>query len=430
MSWTDDLPDRQVRARAGLDLSPPPGLVSGPGPLLPEHASIVCLGGRFAVALGEVLETRGYRRIRTDAPHPALPPIEPEADDYAASGTGTGPIGSIAALDQLVRRCLGRFAPAQDRWHQGELVIDPFRPGLRYPARSDREFDVLTERYLTGLRSALRRAQAVVVALDTTEVCEAVADGAVLPDLPETLDPEHYRLRSLSLDDVSNELSSFLGMLGSINRDLRVLLMVSPEPARATGERRHILTADMRSKAILQVAIQRVLPAPRVAYVPAFELAWAMGVAPDAALTNAPFLSALAEAVISSTVEEEQAVPEPVEAEAAEPPVAEPELDLGEADDAPPTSGRGWRRRAEAASKTKPVAVDTETAARTKRKQARVAAKTTEKPAPAKVRAVPVDESGFKEPKRKRGSAAAPSAGRAAKVAKRTARRAQSKTEE
>lgn len=296
------LPARQVHARAEATLAPPPGLVSAYQTPLTEGATVVSLGSRLAPALAAVLETRGFRRIRTDVPHPALPPLDPEAEDYAETGTGTGPIGNPIALEQLVRRCQGDFTPAEDRWHRGDLVVDPFRPGLRYPARSDREFDVLTGRYLTGVKSALRRAQVLLVSLTATEFPENTANRTALPGWPAEPLGDGYAIRRLTSRETLQSLYQTIRSARRLNPELHVLLMISPESIEATHEGQHVLAADMMSKATLRLGIAQLPAAPYITYVPALELAMAMGVTPDAVTTDARFLSALAEAVIAPEI--------------------------------------------------------------------------------------------------------------------------------
>ncbi|WP_375286620.1 GSCFA domain-containing protein [Sphingomonas sp.] len=433
MTTIDDLPDRQVRARAPMSGESPAKLMIAPAPPLPEDAQIVCLGSRLAPALGAVLETRGYRRIRTDTTHPALPPIEPEAEEYASYGTLAGPTGNSTAIEQLLRRCLGEFRPAEDRWPQGDVIVDPFRPGLRYPARSDREFDVLGERFLTGLRSALRRAQAVVIALDTIEICEAVADGAVLPVWPARIDSDRYRIRALGAKEIGDQLQVAVETLRRINPAIHVLLMVSPEPIPATHAPRHVLLADMLAKATLRVAVERVSNAEGVFYVPALELAWAMQVPAELAVTNAAFLSALGEAVISAEIDASKPDVAPLQDE-PEPQAekkkvrgrrtgaATPPTDASAPDAPAPTpteepvaetKSRGRRARAATAGKVPKAASaapkrGTATGeARRARRVARNEAKEADTPAKkAPVIAVPVDQSGYKEPGRKRGKRA------------------------
>lgn len=453
MTTTDGLPDRQVRARAAMPGVSTAGLMVAPVPPLREDAQIVCLGSRLAPALGAVLETRGYRRIRTDAPHPALPPIEPEAEDYAAYGTLAGPTGSSTAIEQLLRRCLGEFRPAEDRWPQGDVIVDPFRPGLRYPARSDREFDVLGERFLTGLRSALRRAQAVVIALDTIEICEAVADGAALPVWPEPIDSDRYRVRTLGAKEIGDQLQVAIQTLRRINPALHVLLMVSPEPVPATVAPRHVLLADMLAKSTLRVAMERVVGVEGVFYVPALELAWAMQVPAEAAVADATFLSALGEAVISAEIDasvsdvaapQDEAEAEPAKkgrarrtraapsaADAAEPDAAAAPATTQNLAESKP---RGRRARIAAAGRVPKAAASAAAKrgtaageARRARRAAKVEAKAAEALAKkAPVMAVPVDQSGHKEPVRKRGkrAKAEAEAGKDAKTApKRWAKR-------
>jgi hypothetical protein len=214
--------------------------------------------------------------VRTERPHPAFAHL-PENLGYRGFSAGYGNIYTARLLRQLYERATGAFAPVEDRWHVDGRVIDPFRPGLRHPASSDAEFDLLTAQHLAAVRAAFESATVFVFTLGLTEAWEAAEDGAVYPACPGTIagtfDPARHRFRTFTVDEVTADLASFIRRVRVANPALRVVLTVSPVPLVATATRSHVLVATTYSKAVLRVAAQQVCDAePEVTYFPAYEI--------------------------------------------------------------------------------------------------------------------------------------------------------------
>jgi GSCFA family len=245
-------------------------------PLLRYDDDIVSAGSCFASNVIPWLASGGLHYVRTEPPHPALAHL-PENLGYQSFSAAYGNIYTARQLRQLLDRACGEFQPVEDRWHIGDLVVDPFRPGLRHAATSDREFDLLTAQHLAAVREAFASATVVLLTLGLTEAWVSLADGAAFPACPGTIageyDPAKHGFVNYSAAEVREDLLAFIARLRSINPSCRVIITVSPVPLVATATDQHVLVATTYSKAVLRVAAGEVAAAlDDVVYFPAYEL--------------------------------------------------------------------------------------------------------------------------------------------------------------
>jgi hypothetical protein len=233
-------------------------------------------GSCFASNLVPFLERAGFTYLRTEEPHPDFRDM-PENLGYRNFTAAYGNIYTTRQFLQLIDRAYGRFAPAEDRWHVDGTVVDPFRPGLRYPARSDAEFDVLAAQHLAAVRAGVESATVLVFTLGLTEAWRSSVDGAVYPACPGTIagefDPARHEFHNFSASEVTDDLRAICDRVHDVNPDLRIILTVSPVPLVATATDSHVVVATTRSKAILRVAAGEIVDErSNVAYFPAYEI--------------------------------------------------------------------------------------------------------------------------------------------------------------
>jgi GSCFA family len=251
-------------------------MTDGTEPLLRSGDSVVSAGSCFAANMIPWLEGSGLVYVRTEEPHPAFAHL-PENLGYRSFSAAYGNVYTARHLRQLWERANGDFQPLEDRWHEGGRVIDPFRPGLGYPARSDEEFDILTRQHLDAVLEAFNQATVFVFTLGLTEAWESTLDGAVYPACPGTVagqfDPDRHRFHNFSAEEVRADLVAFIGQLRETNPGVRVILTVSPVPLIATATDQHVVVASSYSKAVLRVAAAEVAAStPQVSYFPALEI--------------------------------------------------------------------------------------------------------------------------------------------------------------
>jgi hypothetical protein len=172
---------------------------------------------------------------------------------------------------------MGELSPQEDRWYCDEAIIDPFRPGLRYFARSDKEFDLVTKDFLESVLRAFRACNVFIFTLGLTEAWRSKTDGAVYPACPGTVagsfDAARHEFVNFTIAEVTADLNLFVQALRRMNSDVRVILTVSPVPMIATATHHHVLAATSYSKSVLRVAAEEVAAQQwGVYYFPFYEI--------------------------------------------------------------------------------------------------------------------------------------------------------------
>ena len=270
-------PDRSFWSRSvssGFDVRQ---LTDHDGPLIRPGEPVASAGSCFASNLVPFLERAGFEYLRTERRNPAFSNIRPENLGYENFSAAYGDIYTPRQLLQLLRRCLGSFKPAEDRWHKDAGVIDPFRPGLRYHALTDREFDLLGAQHLRAVRRVFEEAKVFIFTLGLTEAWVSRLDGAVFPACPGTIagtfDEALHAFVNFSVDEVTSDLDAFVTELRALNRGVRIILTVSPVPLVATATGKHVLPSSTYSKAVLRASAEEIVRRHAfVSYFPAFEI--------------------------------------------------------------------------------------------------------------------------------------------------------------
>jgi hypothetical protein len=237
---------------------------------------VVSAGSCFASNLIPWIEKEGLEYLRTEE-LPAQFEKLPENLGYRNFSAAYGNIYTARHLRQLYEQALGIRKPIEDRWHIDDLVIDPFRPGLAYPAESDAEFDLLKSAHLSAVLKAFHSATVFVFTLGLTEAWVSKKDGSVFPACPGTIagefDETKHEFKNFTAAEVTDDLISFISLLRKSNEQVRFIITVSPVPLVATATDSHVLLASTYSKSVLRVAAQQVSESVAgVTYFPAFEI--------------------------------------------------------------------------------------------------------------------------------------------------------------
>jgi hypothetical protein len=252
--------------------------LTGDPPLIRRGERVASAGSCFAANIVPFLERAGLEYVRRDVAPAAFADVAADNFNYSRFSAAYGNIYTARQAAQMFRRALGRFRPAEDRWVVADdLVIDPFRPGLRYPATSNREFDLLTAQHLANVLDAVRAADVFVFTLGLTEAWLSARDGAVFPACPGTVagifDPARHVFHNFSAREVAQDLEDLIDLLREVRPRIRVVLTVSPVPLVATATEQHVLLATTYSKSVLRVAAGEVARVkPHVTYFPAYEI--------------------------------------------------------------------------------------------------------------------------------------------------------------
>jgi hypothetical protein len=158
-------PDYSFWSRAVTANWNPSDIVSAQGFLIRKSDKVVSAGSCFASNIVPYLENAGFSYFRTEITHPSFQDLEPEPLGYSKFSARYGNIYTARQLLQLLQRCNNTFSPLEDRWEVDDGIIDPLRPGLRYLARSHREYDLLTAQHLRSTRDAFQHADVLIFTL-------------------------------------------------------------------------------------------------------------------------------------------------------------------------------------------------------------------------------------------------------------------------
>jgi hypothetical protein len=244
-------------------------------PLLQLGEKFASAGSCFAANVIQPLEKAGFEYVRTEELSAPLS-LLPENLGYAKFSARYGNIYTARQFRQLIERAAGQFVPMESFWEGPSGIIDPYRPGLRYPARTKVEFDDLQEAHLAAVKRAFSEANVTIFTLGLTECWESVSDGAVFPTCPGTVagefNPDRHRFRNLTVEDVVSDMERAFLIIRTWNNSARFILTVSPVPLVATATNEHVLSATILSKSILRVAAGILAEGEGVTYFPAYEI--------------------------------------------------------------------------------------------------------------------------------------------------------------
>jgi hypothetical protein len=239
---------------------------------------VASAGSCFASNIVPYIEQAGFKYLRFAGGHRAFGKLAEDNFGYTKFSAGYGNIYTVRQAGQMLKRTLGRFKPNEDRWILGEdLIVDPFRPGLKYPASSDREYDLLTAQHFHSVHEVFRTASVFVFTLGLTEAWISTIDGAVFPACPGTIrgefDPVRHAFHNFTVAEITADLNEFILLAREINPSLRFVITVSPVPLVATATSEHVLTATTYSKSVLRVAAgEAARRHVDVSYFPAYEI--------------------------------------------------------------------------------------------------------------------------------------------------------------
>jgi hypothetical protein len=249
----------------------------GPPVILRQTDRVASAGSCFAANLVPYLKKNNIDYVEEEPRHPAFLDLPYENFSYDKFSAAYGNIYTIRQFRQLLDRVTGDFRPAEDRWEVAGRIIDPFRPGLRYTAKSHAEFDVLTAQHLRCVRSVFEKANVVIFTLGLTEAWRSRTDGAVFPACPGTVagsfDADRHEFHNFTVSEIVADLAYVRSKLKDFRSDAQLILTVSPVPLVATATHHHVLAASIHSKSALRAAcgeFQQLYP--DVIYFPAYEI--------------------------------------------------------------------------------------------------------------------------------------------------------------
>ena len=239
---------------------------------------VTTYGSCFAQHFGRSLRARGYSWFT-----PEMPPVRHSEKlahrfNYGIFSARTANIYTATLLLQWTRWAFGIEEPPKEIWKENGRFIDPFRPRIEPDGfQSERELINLRNITLNKFRASVLEAKVFVFTLGLTERWVNRADGYEYPMCPGTaggaFNDKLHAFENLRYEQLVKALEETFEILLQHNPELRILLTVSPVPLTATASGQHVLTATMRSKAVLRtVADHFASQLDHVDYFPSYEI--------------------------------------------------------------------------------------------------------------------------------------------------------------
>lgn len=279
MNPYENLPDRAfwrsaVAVRDPLDI----GELWDPKFTFDRGHKVSTFGSCFAQHFSRALVARGYNWHDAE-PGPSVFSSEVlKKYGYGVFSARTGNIYTVRAFRQWLMWALGKERVPSETWQADGRHFDPFRPAI-LPGGFDSADDVLGDRKATlaALKRAVVDSDRLVFTLGLTEAWQNRRTGVTYAMCPGTVagrfDADLHCFKNFTFEEIRKDLADVLRLLRKANRELRVLLTVSPVPLTATASGRHVLVATTYSKAVLRAVAGTVAEGdPAVDYFPSYEV--------------------------------------------------------------------------------------------------------------------------------------------------------------
>ncbi len=239
---------------------------------------IATFGSCFAQHFSKALIKNGYSWINAEHPPKEFSEADQHIFNYNVFSARTGNIYTASLLLQWLLWATGKTAPSEEVWQKSGRFYDPFRPAIE-PNGFETGAEMMRSRNVTlnALNAIVKKADIFVFTLGLTESWFNTESGVEYPMCPGTtagdFDKNIHQYVAQDSEFVVAKLRQAISLLREINKNIRVLLTVSPVPLVATNSGQHVLVATSASKSILRAAtVTAVNDFDFVDYFPSYEI--------------------------------------------------------------------------------------------------------------------------------------------------------------
>jgi hypothetical protein len=239
---------------------------------------IVTLGSCFAQHISRALVAAGYNWVNAEpAPH-GFSAADKAKYGYEVFSVRTSNIYTVALLRQWTQWALQNAPIPDEIWRENDRFCDPFRPTIEPNGfYSAEEALALRRQTVDGMRHMFETCRIFIFTLGLTEGWVNRQAEYVYPMCPGTVagtyNPDQHVFKNYNMFEIHADLIEVLRLIRSVNKDIKVLLTVSPVPLTATASTEHVLNATIKSKSILRAVSASIVDAfDYVDYFPSYEI--------------------------------------------------------------------------------------------------------------------------------------------------------------
>ena len=245
--------------------------------VITKESKIATLGSCFAQHISHWLIENGYSWQNAEPGPNNLSHDEMIDYGYNIFSCRVGNIYTPAMLKQWIKLSTDSDLIFDEIYYENNRYYDPLRPQIPkngYATKDELEF--ARSNTLASLNSLLCNSDVIIFTMGLTEGwinnngnIYQVCPGTIKGDFKSEL----HSFVNYTYDDIIDDMSFIIDKLISINKNIKLLLTVSPVPLTATASQNHVLPATVYSKSVLRaVAGDLVKIYPNVDYFPSYEL--------------------------------------------------------------------------------------------------------------------------------------------------------------
>ena len=245
--------------------------------IFPED-NVATIGSCFAQHIAQHLKKCGLKYMLTENPPQNLTANEAVKSGYGMFTARFGNVYTVRQASQLFDRAYGELQPCDIFWRKGDSLVDPFRPLIEPDGFKDIE-SLLESRYVhfSAVRNMFEGANWLIFTLGLTESWVSKVDGSIFPLAPGIsggeYDANRYDFINFDIQETIDDLNKLIIKIRNLNKNIKIMLTVSPVPLIATYENRHVLVSTCISKSILRVAADMAVKTfDNVFYFPSYEI--------------------------------------------------------------------------------------------------------------------------------------------------------------
>jgi hypothetical protein len=239
---------------------------------------IATAGSCFAQHVANHMRKNGFSVMDAEPSPPFLSPETAKAFGYGIYSARYGNIYTVRQLLQLARDADKGTVDPLNIWTKGDRFYDALRPNIEPDGfDSPEEATALREQHLAKVKKLFRRMDVFIFTLGLTEAWVDKRTGRVFPTAPGTIagdfDPNIFEFKNFTYDEIYDDFVEFSDLVCARNRNLKIILTVSPVPLTATATDNHVLIATTYSKSVLRAVAGRLADTySNLDYFPSYEM--------------------------------------------------------------------------------------------------------------------------------------------------------------
>ena len=243
-----------------------------------KNYKVSSAGSCFAKNISKFLSNNTKNYYITEKKHDLISENISQKFNYEVYSARYGNIYTAKQLYQLLLMSQKKFSPTEKYWIINNRYIDPIRPIIQPNGFSSKQ-ELLLDRaqHLKYVYEMFKYSDVFIFTLGLSELWSNINDDTVYPVCPLVINPKlkekNYKFENQNFYQIYEYMKKFFLSLKKINKNIKIILTVSPVPLVATAEKRNVLISNVYSKSVLRAAAEQLQNDFKdIYYFPSFEI--------------------------------------------------------------------------------------------------------------------------------------------------------------